>query len=284
MKRNHLLVGLALVLSLMIPAGCAAKQQAKQTPVVRIFDIMACNVYMDYDFLTRNKEQHKFVVSFYPSPGVVLPEVIDGITAYGPDGYKVDFKNEMFDKKTLNGYVHVKSMNSYYYAVYLTTGFMKEGEYTIEVKLKDGRTLKKSRVQNNASTRAAMNFYMKNRDKMRSAQSPSRNNPPQAISNIKFTRSTMKDLNGPDAYYVTYLYEADAPEKAQSVNVIWWDNIFIRKLGGDAQAGFNRSEVALPKELKPKTTYVYFVEVMDQNTQGDVNYTIFQPHQVFTTP
>ncbi len=37
-------------------------------------------------------------------------------------------------------------------------------------------------------------------------------------------------------------------------------------------------------ELKPDTTYAYFVEITDSNVQSETNICIFQPHQVFTTP
>jgi hypothetical protein len=76
----------------------------KPAPAVQIFDIMACNVYWDFENLPMPKETHKFLVALYPTPGVVAPDIIEKITAYGPGGYSVNFKNQMFTNDTLNGW------------------------------------------------------------------------------------------------------------------------------------------------------------------------------------
>ncbi|MHA2089163.1 MAG: hypothetical protein ACW972_12850, partial [Promethearchaeota archaeon] len=37
------------------------------------------------------------------------------------------------------------------------------------------------------------------------------------------------------------------------------------------------------KPLKPNTDYTWFVEICDSNKHGDINITIYQPHQYFKT-
>ena len=64
----------------------------------------------------------------------------------------------------------------------------------------------------------------------------------------------------------------------------WWDNIYVQRMRGDAKAGINRGEVVITSELKPKTSYGYFVEITDGNVQEEANICIFQPHQFFVTP
>ena len=266
--------------------GCHDRKTAS-SPQLKIYDIQACNVYMDFDHSPLRKEQHKFVISFYPTTGAETPDLIESITAYGPDGYTVELKNEPFKKTTLNGWVLNPVLKSYYYSAYRPVGFMKEGTYTLEVKCKDGSVLRQSRVQNNASTEAAVAFYKANKAKLLEAYKPSKVHPMSPDAKRKglvLSRKTMKDLGGPDAYYLTYLYQASSGAEASAHNVIWWDNVFVQRAAGDVQAGLNRREVAVNKDLAPKTTYTYFVETSDANKQSETNYCIFQPHKVFTTP
>ncbi len=285
MKKQVLFALMGVAIAAVVLTGCHARKAAESQ--LKIFDIQACNVYMDFDHSTLKKEQHKFVISFYPTPDVETPELIENITAYGPDGYKVELKNEKFSKANLNGWVKNPASNSYYYSVYRPIGFMKEGEYTLEVKGKDGSVIKQSRVQSNVSTETAMKFYKANKEKLLQSYKPSKVHPMSSneeLMGLTLSRATMKDLGGPDAYYLTYLYKAASGAQATADNVIWWDNVFVQRAAGNVQAGFNRGEVTVTKELAPKTTYAYFVETSDANKQSETNYCIFQPHQVFTTP
>jgi hypothetical protein len=84
----------------------------------------------------------------YPTPGIVAPDLIEKIEAFGPDSYQVALANQKFGNIRLNGWFYTPKIQNYWYKVNLPTGFLKEGEYTIEVPCKDGRTVKKSRVQN----------------------------------------------------------------------------------------------------------------------------------------
>ena len=88
---------------------------------VRIFDIMACNVYWDFDGSPLPREQHKFLVSFYPTKGAPTPELIDSIVAYGPDGYRVEFANQRFTPDNKNGYIYDRTLDYYWYMVNLAT-------------------------------------------------------------------------------------------------------------------------------------------------------------------
>jgi hypothetical protein len=74
---------------------------------VRIYDIMACNVYVDYDFASVNK-QHKFLVAFYPLRNVFVPDLIESITAYGPQGYKKEIKNQEYHLKNVKVILLIK--------------------------------------------------------------------------------------------------------------------------------------------------------------------------------
>jgi hypothetical protein len=290
-----LLAGIALMTtacSWMKAKPVAEEKPAVPAPSVTIFDIMACNVYVDFDASYSDtpikKEQHKFLVAFFPTGKVFTPGLIDSITAYGPDGYKVEFAvNQAFNAKNKNGYIYDAKYNNYWYMVNLSTGFMKDGEYTIEVKCKNGDVVKKSRMQNNAPSTALVASYLKNRKKIYKSFSPSTAKKLSAKSPLKditITWATLKKLGGVDAYYIFRLSEGKVSREFDTQKLVWWDNVFVQRLRGNKDAGLNRGEVVVDTELMPKTSYVYFVEITDNNIMGATNICIFQPHQIITTP
>ncbi len=181
---------------------------------VKIFDIMACNVYWDFASSLMPKETHKFLVALLPTPGAATPELIESITAYGPGGYTVAFKNQKYENLGKNGWFYDQQITNYWYMVNLPTGFMKEGEYTIEVKTKDGKVDKKTRIQHDAPSDAAVNAYLKNHDRIFNSFSPSKTKPiasGSALKGITCTWETLKDAADLDAYYVFRLCQASTP-------------------------------------------------------------------------
>jgi len=254
-------------------------------PKIEIYDIMACNVYVDYEF-SKIKEQHKFLVAFYPVKEAFLPDYIDKIIAYGPNGYKVEFKNQEYNLKNINGYITDAAFNSCWYMVNLPTGFLKEGEYKIEVQCKNGEVKTKSRYQKNTPCETLLNAYLKHRDALYNSYSPSiKKGMPDGtpLKNVKVKWSTLKDLAGVDAYYIFRVSLGRTPLEFNIQKLVWWDNIFVECFS-NPKAGLNRGEVTIKTTLKPNTSYAYFVETTDSNIMGQTNICIFQPHQIFTTP
>lgn len=255
---------------------------------IKIYDIMACNVYWDFENSVMPKETHKFLVALHPTPDAVTPDLIESITAYGPDGYEVQFKNEKYHHATKNGWFYDPQITNYWYMVNLPTGFMKEGEYTIEVKAKEGKGDKKSRIQRSAPSDAAVSAYLKNHEQIFNSFFPSKTKSISAgapLSNIKYSWSTLKDVADLDAFYVFRLAQASIPTEFDGNNLTWFDNIYLQRImKNDPKSGLNRNEVIVKKELKPKTPYGYFVEITDSNISGEANICIFQPHQFFVTP
>lgn len=256
-------------------------------PEVKIFDIMACNVYWDFEKSPMPKETHKFLFALHPTPDVFTPDLIEKIRAYGPDGYEVQFKNEKFDNTTKNGWFHDPAIGNYWYMVNLPTGFLKEGEYTIEVTTQKGELVTKSRIQNNAPADAAVEAYLKNRNRIYESFVPSKAAPlpaGSALKDIKISYATLKEVAGLDAYYVFRLAQAATPMEFDGNNLTWFDNIYTQRLfNNDPAAGLNRNQVVVGAELKPQTDYGYFVEITDANIGGQANICIFQPHQFFNT-
>lgn len=257
------------------------------TTEIKIYDIMACNVYWDFQGSVMPKETHKMLVALYPTPEVKAPDMIEVIKAYGPDGYEVTFKNEKYDNKALNGWFYTPELQNYWWMINLPTGFLKEGEYTIEVTCKDGSVDRKSRIQNNAPADAAVEAYLKNYDEIFDSFSPSKKKPLAAgsgLKDVKLSWKTLKDVAGLDEFYVTRLAEASTTLEFDGNNLSYFDNIYYQRLvNNDPKAGQNINDVVVPKELKPNTDYGYFVEITDANIGGEANICIFQPHQFFKT-
>ena len=104
------------------------------TTEIKIYDIMACNVYWDFEPSRMPKETHKMLVALYPTPGVKAPDMIESIKAYGPNGYEVTFRNEKYDNNLLNGWFYTPELQNYWWMVNLPDGFLKEGEYIVKAK------------------------------------------------------------------------------------------------------------------------------------------------------
>jgi hypothetical protein len=128
--------------------------------------------------------------------------------------------------------------------------------------------------------------YLANAGKMAESFSPSeRKKMPEgaSLSVARIRWSTLKELSGQDAYYIHRLAEGASKSEWDVQKLVWWDNIFIQRIV-DPTAGLNRAEVIVNTTLKPKTPYLYFVEITDSNTMGQTNICIFQPFRQFTTP
>ncbi|MFX1275679.1 MAG: hypothetical protein ACFFBP_07020 [Promethearchaeota archaeon] len=254
-------------------------------PKIQIYDIMACNVYVDYDFTTA-REQHKFLIAFFPIAKGFIPDYIDSITAHGPNGYQVNFINQEFNLKNVNGYIIDKAFNSCWYMVNLTTGFIEEGEYKIKVKLKNGNIISKSRYQKSSPGQKLVKAYLENKDEILHSYLPGTlNSMPEGTSlkDVKVQWTTLKDAAGVDAYYIYRLSLGKTSTEFNIQKLTWWDNVFVDRIS-NKDAGLNKGEVIIKKELKPNTSYAYFVETTDSNAMGETNICIFQPHQIFKTP
>ncbi len=285
--KKFVLFAVVLFVGIAFVSTGVGQAKDKSAPVVRIYDIMACNVYMDFVNTGLQKEQHKFLIAFYPTKDVLTPDLIDTITAYGPGGYKVEFINQEFTRQNRNGYIYDAKYRNYWYMVNLATGFLKEGEYTIEVRCKNGDVVKKSRIQNNVPSDIIVSAYLKHKDAMYNSYSLSKTKKLSAtapLKDIKVTWSTLKDLDGVDATYIYRLTEGRSGKEFNTQKLVWWDNVFVQRMRGNKDSGLNRGEVIMDTQLKPKTSYVYFVEITDGNIMGATNICIFQPHQIFTTP
>ena len=251
---------------------------------VEIYDLMACNVYMDF-VTDLPKEQHKFLIAFRPTGGAPVYELIESLTARGPNGYEIEIANQEYTIDNLNGWIVDRTTNSHWYMINLYTGFMEPGEYTIEVKCKDGSVKSISRVQDNTATEQMMPAYLDYREKLEQSYTPGNNHPFEkgtSLENVAIDCASFKELTGLDAWYVFRICEAKNQREFNPHNLYWWDNIFLERFT-NPEAGKNRSHLVLGKELKPDTAYTYFCELTDGNSMGGTNLCIFQPYQTFNT-
>lgn len=253
---------------------------------IEIYDIMACNVFWNFPNTGLPQEQHKFLVAFHPTGGRPVPELIASIRARGPDGYEKQIANQVFTAANCNGHIFDRTTNSHWYMLNLPEGFMKEGEYTIEVTGKDGVIRTMSRVQKDAPGQALLNAYKQVEQQIHKSYRPADGEQlPEGtpLKGIEVTWQPLSELAGQDAYYIFRLSEGRNAKEFDTQNLAWWDNIFLQRFTTDPQAGLNRRGVSIGNELKPDTSYCHFTEITDSNAMGDTNMCIFQPHQTFRT-
>lgn len=263
-------------------------EAATENREVIIYDIMACNVYWDFENTPLNKEQHKFVISLHPTPGIETPELIESIRVTGPDGYEASISNQKQNNVNRDGWIYDPSLNYYWYMMNTNNGFMKAGEYTVTITCKDGSVVTRSRIQDDSASQAVLDAYINNRDTIFNSFTPSEQNPlsPESpLKDIVANWKTTKDVAGVDTFNVLRIGEASTSLEFDTQNLAWWDNIFMQRVyNNDPLAGQNRNEVTIAAELKPATSYGYFIETIDSNVQGETNICILQPHHFFTTP
>jgi len=251
-----------------------------------IFDIMACDVYWDYGTPGLPKQQHKFLVAPYATEGRFTPDLVDEIVCHGPNGYLTHIANQKFTRKNRNGYIHDPLSGNYWYMHNCATGFMEEGDYRIDVVTKSGEVKSKARFQKSEPARSLVSSYLSHSDAIHASFSPSENQPLAEDTPLVGTRvrwSPLKEIAGTDAYYIYRIAEGGSKAEWDIQKLVWWDNIFIERMS-DPTAGLNRSEVAIGASLKPRASYLYFVEITDSNAMGQTNICIFQPFRRFVTP
>lgn len=254
---------------------------------VEIYDIMACNVFWNFPNTGLPQEQHKFLVAFHPTGGRPVPELIDSIVARGPNGYKAEIANQTFTAENRNGHIYDRTTNSHWYMINLSSGFMEEGEYTVEVTGKDGKVRTMSRHQKDAPGQALLAAYRKVEDRIHNSYRPENGSQlpdGTALENLKVSWSPLSELAGRDAFYIFRLAKGRNAKEFDTQNLTWWDNIFLQRVTDDPQAGLNRSSVTITSALEPDTAYCHFTEITDSNAMGETNMCIFQPHQTFRTP
>jgi hypothetical protein len=250
-----------------------------------IYDIMACDVYWDYGTPGLPKEQHKWLVAFYATEGRFTPDLIESIDCAGPGGYTNTIANQEFTSKNRNGFIRDPATGNYWYMHNCPTGFMKDGEYTLTVRCKNGDVLKRSRYQDGERSRRLVREYQANAELLRASFSPSTTLPlsPDAPLEGTVVRWTpLSELSGTDAYYIYRVAEGRKTSDWDIQKLVWWDNIFVERLSA-AEAGLNRSSVTIRTPLLPNSGYLYFVEITDSNEMGRTNICIFQPFGSFTT-
>lgn len=237
-----------------------------------ILSICACNVYWeDYQqtSLTGVKAA-KFVVIF-DSPSSVNLRLINSFLVDGPGGYRLDFKIQPFNFKNLNG--HLKEANGYvWFQVYDPEGFLENGEYTITLKYRSGKTSSMSRVLD--YTEDLLEAYQA----MQPSFTPSGIIQPSDVENIELKWTVVPEI---DAYYTTRMWNVSAPMLSAIKKQLFYNSIFRHTDDSDPDIGLNNNSVKIPFTLDPAEQYSWFTEILDSNHLCHINIAIFQRWQFF---
>jgi hypothetical protein len=233
-----------------------------------IFAFTAANVYHDFPSLDM-KQDSKFEI--FMDPGID-PAQLDSLRVFGPHGFVFDFINEPFGNGP-NGYLsNARQPVLWYQALQLTT--LEAGRYTLVVTFKDGG--RGVHARNLVSNFALRDFYLSHKDQM--TYRPNDGTAPADGATLSW--STLHDLGGPDAYYISWISSGTA--EAIDGNTARGDSIFVEALT-NPQAGFNvgsstQGSAMDPLPVGPQT---WQVEIVDSNSLDGINMIVFTPGQHF---
>jgi uncharacterized protein (DUF362 family) len=260
-------------------------EDAEDETVPPIDDIVVSQLYHDNsdDSNEFPKKQAKFEIYFFGLVGEKNTNAIKNVVVEGPNRYKFQFKNQLFDFQNGNGYI-VDNYNRQVvrYLAFDRNGFLEDGKYTITVAYWNGETRSKSRILK--SNTKLLSNYLKLKEKITySAKEVSK-----YMGDLKVyadtTWKTLNDFGGENAFYANYLSQG----RTDFVNLhdlTHIDNIYQNRLLMPLY-GLNKNTALVNtrwKPLKSNTEYTWFVEMCDSNKHGDINITIYQPHQHFKT-
>jgi hypothetical protein len=253
------------------------------TTMPRITDIVAAQIYWGFGYGLPER-QSKFVVLFDKMFGAAGTDNIASMYAEGPDGYRLEIKNQPYTYANGNGYLEEAMFNNYrWFMAFDRRGFLEDGTYTVTVEYKNGEESQMSRTLQYDDS--LLSFYLANKDRIvfspttvgNPAASPVDVSASQSPLEVKWT--TLDSLGGPDAYYCLRIAEdTGSGWGTQAV----FDNIFDAS-SSTPTAGLDKGSFSVTEGLKPNSSYLWFTEICDSNHYRDINVCIFQPLQQFTT-
>jgi hypothetical protein len=246
----------------------------------KITDIVAAQIYWGFGYGLPER-QSKFVVLFDKMFGAAGTDSIERMYAEGPDGYRLEIKNQPYTGLNGNGYIEEAGYNDYrWFMAFDRSGFLKDGEYTVTVEYKNGEKSRMSRTLRYDDS--ILGSYLAQRDKIAFSPAEPAAGSDASQSPIEMKWTTLASLGGPDAYYCLRIAE-DKGSGWDNANISVFDNIFDASKATPG-AGLNKTSFSVAAGLlKPNSKYAWFTEFCDSNHYRDINVCIFQPFQEFTT-
>jgi hypothetical protein len=233
-----------------------------------IYAFVAANVYHDFPSLDM-KQDSKFEIFMDRN---IDPAQIDTLRVFGPNGFVFDFINEPFGDKP-NGYLsNERQPVLWYQAIQLTT--LEDGRYTLQVDFKDGG--RGVRARDLVSNFALRDFYLSHKGEM--TYRP--NDGTSSVDGTTLNWSTLHDLGGPDAYYISWI--SSGTGEAIDGNTARGDSIFVDALT-NSKAGFNvgSSTQGSAMDPLPPGPQTWQIEILDSNLLDGINMIVFTPGQHF---
>jgi hypothetical protein len=249
-----------------------------QRTALDIQKIVVTNLFVD-DRILGWRQGAKFVVLFDPAAGKIDPLSIRSIKVNGPNQYSFEIRpHAKYRAPSFNGYVDDAYLHALWYMAIDRSALLENGLYTIRVTWTDGAVRERSRVLafNPVLSRSAY----ANRPRMHFE--PTGFVPRNVdLSAARLAWTTLKSLDGPDAYYSSRLSRG-LSVYVHTHELAHYDNI-LELSATDPTAGLNSGQSIASPPLRHLSGYTWFVEALDGNDYETINTAVFFKHQWFAT-
>lgn len=223
----------------------------------------------------REDRMSKIIVQF--EGGDLSPRIedVESVHVRGPSGYNLEIAvHEMFDHKTsMNGFKIDRWTGGLAFERYLQ-GFLENGEYTVEVRFRNGHVATRSRTLHYDDR--LVTAYLENRTRIQLA--PGATTGVEGDGRVSFSWTTLASLGGPDAFYCLRVCEGFSWPFLDPDKTVYTGEALEP---GAQSSGLNLGVVRVP--LNPASSYTWFTEILDSNRLEEINVAILMPSVRFTT-
>ena len=238
-----------------------------------ISSIVVTQVYTDFGF-GLDKRTGKFVVVFDYNWGRIDHKSIAHIKVHGPRNYHLDIlPHKRFNSFSLNGYVDDQYYDRLWYMAFDFKGFLKDGEYVIEVTFANGTVKERSRVLQYDDR--ILKAYLDSRKSIKMGPTGFFK-VDRRSHNIPLSWTTLRELTGLDAFYCTRLSKEISWPNVDVHRLLFFDDIFAAS-ETDPSYGLNKSSATVEGKAVSFSAYTWFTEILDSNRFENINIAIFQP-------
>ncbi len=239
-----------------------------------IASLVVARVYLDGPV---PREIGQFQVWFDADPEQIDPTAIESVRISGPTGQDYRIRNTEFSTSSLSGYVRNVEEDYFWYQGVSLSPTLEPGEYTVDVKWKDGSRQFARRPY--SGERTLLDAYLDRRAQMTYAPA---GDTESAARETTLAWTTLAALSGPSAYYTAWM-SAGKTDSADSLTARG-GHIFREAAAGDLNAGLDDGRMLMSTEATPLPVgpYTWQVQITNTNALDEIHTIIFSPAQPFS--